>query len=72
MAFPKPQYFLMDEPTKRIIVCGEDEHEAEWIRGRLGLTLTASIYCGLTQYNLNHLTDWTRYSGQTLLAEMEK
>jgi len=71
MAFPKPQYFLMDAANKRIIVCGEDEHEAHWIRAKLGLCLTASIYCGLTQYNLSTLTDWTTHSGHVLIEKTE-
>jgi len=67
--FAKPQYFLMDSANKRIIVCGEDKHDAEWARAVLGLTLTAGIYCGLTQYNLNTLDGWTRHSAKALMEE---
>ena len=70
--FQKPTYFLMHEATRRIIVCGEDEHEAEILRAKLGLTLTASVYCGLTQYRLETMEDWTRHSAFTLIAELEK
>lgn len=65
--FNKPLYFLMDEPTKRIIICGEDKSNAEFMRGMLGLTLTASVYCGITQYNLSHMTDWTTHNAELLL-----
>lgn len=60
----------MHEATKRIIVCGEDEAEAYILRGKLGLTLTASVYCGLTQYRLGTLTDWTIHSALGLLEKM--
>jgi hypothetical protein len=69
--FRKPDYFLMDEPTKRIIIVGPDKDEANIVRGLLGLSLTASIYCGTTQYRLHQLTGWTRHDAHTLMAEME-
>ncbi len=71
--FQKPLFFLMDAANKRIIVCGEDEVEANDWCGRLGLKLTASVYCGLSQYNLDHLYNdgWERHEARTLLNEMK-
>jgi len=70
--FQKPNYFLMDAPSKRIIVCGPEKFDALWAKYKLGLCNTATIYCGTTQYNLGHLRDWTTHSAEFLMKELEK
>ena len=70
--FRKPDYFLVDTPTKRIIIVGPDKDEANVARGLLGLHWTASVYCGTTQYRLHiGLDGYTTHDATTLLDEME-
>lgn len=71
MGFLKPTYFLMDASNKRIIICGEDEHDARWIRSRLGLTFSAGIYSGLTDYRIRAMKDWTRVEASDLLEQLD-
>jgi len=71
--FQKPNWFLMDAPSKRIIVCGPDKYEALWAKHKLGLDNTATIYCGTTQYNLQAtLPDWTTHHADYLMEQLEK
>jgi hypothetical protein len=70
--FQKPDYFLMDAPSKRIIICGPDEQEALWAKFKLGLWHTARLYCGTTQYNLGQLDGWTQHTASYLIEELEK
>jgi len=71
--FVKPVYFLVDSPTKRVIVCGTEKSEAVYARFELGLVFSASIYRGLGSYNVESLyaMGYKRFEASELIKQLE-